>query len=95
LSVSTDFICWEEVPITAINSDLTTGMMGRKGVFVSAPAVDGSGNPMTLLGLSEVLEGGVFPPTAPWPRASFTGLFNSSVPVPTRFVPAPSSIFLP
>jgi hypothetical protein len=94
LSASTDFICWEEVPITAINADLTTQMMGRKGVFVSAPAADANGNLMTLLGLSEVLEGGVFPPTAPWPRASFTGLFNSSVPVPTKFVPAPSSIFL-
>jgi hypothetical protein len=49
----------------------------------------------TLLGLSEVLEGGVFPPTAAWPRASFTGLFNSSVPVPTRFLPTPSPNFLP
>jgi hypothetical protein len=96
LSASTDFICWEEVPITAINADLTTQMMGRKGVFVSAPALDNTtGTNVTLLGLSEVLEGGVFPPTAPWPRASFTGLFNSSVPVPTKFVPAPSSIFLP
>jgi hypothetical protein len=95
LSASTDFICWEEVPITAINADLTTQMMGRKGVFVSAPAANAAGAPMTLLGLSEVLEGGVFPPAAPWPRASFTGLFNSSVPVPTKFVPAPSSIFLP
>jgi len=94
LSASTDFICWEEVPINAINADLTTAMMGRKGVFVSAPAANAAGAPMTLLGLSEVLEGGVFPPAAPWPRASFTGLFNSSVPVPTKFVPAPSSIFL-
>jgi len=95
LSASTDFICWEEVPINAINADLTTAMMGRKGVFVSAPAMDANGNPMTLLGLSEVLEGGALPfPPNPWPRASFSGLFNSSVPVPTKFVPAPSSIFL-
>jgi len=55
---------------------------------------DASGN-VTLLGLAEFLEGGTFPPTAAWPRASFTGLFNSSVPVPTRFLPAPSSIFFP
>jgi hypothetical protein len=88
LSTSTEFICWEEVPITTINADLTAAMMGRKGVFVSAPATklaftpsDGVTGPVPLLGLSEVLEGGVFPPTAPWPRASFTGLFNSSVPV--------------
>jgi hypothetical protein len=95
LSTSTEFICWEEVPITAINADLTTANMGRKGVFGSAPAADNAGNPMTLLGLSEVLEGGVFPPVGPWPRASFTGLFNSSVGVPTRFVPTPSPNFLP
>jgi hypothetical protein len=102
LSASTDFICWEEVPITAISTDLTTAMMGRKGVFVSASAMkegifgisDATG-PVTLLGLSEVLEGGVFPPTAPWPRASFTGLFNSSVPVPTKFLPTPSPNLLP
>jgi hypothetical protein len=95
LSGSTDFICWEEVPITAINADLVTTQMGRKGVFVSAPAVDAKGNPVTLLGLSEVLEGGTFPPVAAWPRGSFTSLFNSSVPVPTKFVPTPSSNFLP
>jgi hypothetical protein len=94
LSTSTDFICWEEVPITAISTDLVTTQMGRKGVFVSAPAVDANGNLVTLLGLSEVLEGGFFPPIAAWPRASFTGLFNSSNPVPTRFVPTPSPNFL-
>jgi len=106
LSTSTDFICWEEVSLTAISTDLTTAEMGRKGVFVSAPAVkegifgisDATG-PVTLLGLSEVLEGGTFPsaPTSPgpWPRASFSGLFNSSVPVPTKFLPTPSPNFLP
>jgi hypothetical protein len=102
LSGSFDFICWAEVPITTINPDLTTGLMGRKGVFVSAPAtkvgingiMDETG-PTSLLGLSEVLEGGVFPPTAAWPRASFTGLFNPSVPVPTTFLPTKSPNFLP
>jgi hypothetical protein len=95
VSTSTDFICWEEVPITSISADLTTSVMGRKGVFVSAPAMDNAGTNVTLLGLSEVLEGGTFPPTSAWPRASFSGLFNSSVPVPTRFVPTPSPNFLP
>jgi hypothetical protein len=101
LSTSTEFICWEEVPITDISTDLTTTTMGRKGVFVSAPAVkvaitqSDSTGPVTLLGLSEVLEGGVFPPVAPWPRASFTGLFNSSKPVPTHFLPTPSPNLLP
>jgi len=102
LSTSTEFICWEEVPVTAINGALTTTLMGRKGVFVSAPATkvqifgitDESG-PTTLLGLSETFEGGVFPPTGPWPRASFSGLFNSSVPVATRFLPTQSPNFLP
>jgi hypothetical protein len=102
LSTSTEFICWEEVSITAISTDLTTAQMGRKGVFVSAPAtkvgifgISDDTGPTTLLGLSEVLEGGVFPPTAPWPRASFTGLFTSSVPASKKFLPTPSPNFLP
>jgi hypothetical protein len=101
LSTSTEFICWEEIPIDLISGSLTTVNMGRKGVFVSAPATkvgiqgitDATG-PTTLLGLSEVLEGGAFPPTASWSRASFTNLFNSSVGVPTHFLPTPSPNFL-
>jgi hypothetical protein len=101
LSTSTEFICWAEIPLTAISTDLTTTQMGRKGVFVSAPATkvgifgiqDDSGVPTTLLGLSEFLEGPN--PFSPWPRASFTGLFNSSVPVPTHFLPTASPNFLP
>jgi hypothetical protein len=102
LSTSTEFICWEEIPITSINPALTTTLMGRKGVFVSAPAtkvgifgITDETGPTTLLGLAETLEGGVFPPAAPWPRASFSNLFNSSVPVPTRFLPTRSPNFLP
>ena len=102
VSTSTEFICWEEIPITAIDQNLRTALMGRKGVFVSAPAtkvgifgITDETGPTTLLGLSEVLEGGVFPPIAPWPRASFSGLFNSSVPILTRFLPTPSPNFLP
>ena len=66
LSTSTEFICWEEVPITSINPDLTTTLMGRKGVFVSAPAtkvgifgISDDTGPTTLLGLSETQEDGV------------------------------------
>jgi len=98
LSTSTEFICWEEVAIEAINPDLTTTLMGRKGVFVSAPAtkvgifgVQDDTGPTTLLGLSEVREGSPAAPT----RAYFGNLFNSSRPVPTRFVPTPSPNFLP
>ena len=95
LSTSTEFICWEEIPITSINPDLTTTVMGRKGVFVSAPAtkvgifgISDETGPTTLLGLAETQEnyGG---------RVSFSNLFNSSVPVPTKFLPTPSPIFLP
>ena len=100
LSTFTEYICWEEVAIDAIDSNLTTRFMGREGVVVSDQAMkvdifgipDDSG-PTTLLGFSETLEGGTFPsaPTSPgpWPRASFSGLFNSSVPAPTHFLPAP------
>jgi hypothetical protein len=42
---------------------------------------DGVTGPVPLLGLAEVLEGALFPPVAPWARAAFTGLFNSSEPV--------------
>jgi len=98
LSTTTEFICWEEIPIDQIDPNLTAAFMGKEGVVVSAQAkkvqifgiTDESG-PTTLLGLSETLEGGTFPsaPTSPgpWPRASFSGLFNSSVPAPTRFLP--------
>jgi hypothetical protein len=99
LSTSTEFICWEEIPITSINPDLTTTVMGRKGVFVSAPAtkvaifgISDETGPTTLLGLAETLEG---PAAAPTARVSFSNLFNSSVPVPTRFLPTPSPNFLP
>jgi hypothetical protein len=100
ISTSTDFICWGEIPLNSSaligGADLTTTLMGRKGVFASTLAekvqiqgiTDESG-PTTLLGLAETLEGGVFPPVAPWPRAAFTGLFNSSIPRPTHFLPTP------
>jgi hypothetical protein len=97
LSTSTEFICWEEVTLNSINGDLVTQVLGREGVFASGQAVklavgnaDGAG-PVPLLGLAEVLEGGTFPPVAPWPRAAFTGLFNSSNPV----VGPPIPHFLP
>jgi hypothetical protein len=74
--------------------------MGREGVVVSDHAkkvgifgITDETGPTTLLGLSETLEGGTFPSAStspgPWPRGSFSGLFNSSVPAPTRFLPTP------
>jgi len=104
LSTSTEFICWEEISITNINGNLTAANMGRKGVFASAQAVkiaftpsDGVTGNVPLLGLSEVLEGGS--PAVPWARASFSGLFNSSVPVVgppvPHFTPTASPNLLP
>jgi hypothetical protein len=66
-----------------------------RGVFVSAPAtkvgifgVSDDTGPTTLLGLSGAVEnfGG---------RVFFSNLFNSSVPAPTHFLPAPPPNFLP
>jgi len=99
LSTATEFICWEEVALSDIYPELTTRLMGRKGVMVSAQAtkvqifgISDESGPASLLGLSETLEG---PATAPWPRASFGRLFNSSVPAPTHFLPTPLPILLP
>jgi hypothetical protein len=100
LSTTTAFICWEEIPIDMIDPNLTAAFMGSEGVVVSDQAkkvgifgITDETGPTTLLGLSETLEGGTFPsaPTSPgpWPRASFSGLFNSSVPAPTHFLPTP------
>ena len=98
VSTATEFICWEEIAVESINAQLTTTLMGRKGVFVSAPAtkvgifgVTDDTGPTSLLGLSEVREGSPAAPT----RAYFSNLFNSSRPVPTHFLPAPSPNFLP
>ena len=99
VSTATEFICWEEIAITQIDPNLTTALMGRKGVFVSAPAtkvgifgITDETGPTTLLGLAETLEGSAAAPSA-W--VSFSNLFNDSVAVPTRFLPTPSPNFLP
>jgi hypothetical protein len=98
ISTSTDFICWEEVPIDVIDPNLVSSEMGRKGVFASAPAekvgifgISDESGPVTLLGLSESREGPK--PTAPWARETIYTLSNDSVPVPTKFKPTPSPIF--
>jgi len=85
VSTSTEFICWGEVPISAINTGLfASGPATKVGIF----GVSDDTGPATLLGLSETVEnfGG---------RVSFSNLFNSSVPVPTHFLPTPSPNFLP
>jgi hypothetical protein len=96
LSTFWEFICWAEVRLTDIDANLNTTVMGRKGVFVSGPAekiqifgITDTSGPATLLGLFETTEG---PPASL--RAYYNNLFNDSEPVPTRFRPGPSPIFL-
>jgi hypothetical protein len=100
LSTSTEFICWEEIRFYDISLDLTTAVMGRKGVVVSDQAqkvqifgISDDAGPVTLLGLSESRESssGATVPA----RETIDTLFNSSVPVPTKFLPTPSPNFLP
>jgi len=96
LSTRTDFICWEEVPLTSIDANLTWSFMGRKGVFVSDAAekvgifgISDDTGPTTLLGLFETAEG------PGGPRHYYNNLFNDSNPVMTKFRPTPSPNFLP
>jgi hypothetical protein len=88
VSVSTDFICWEEVAVDAINGNLTTTLMGLEGVFAGA-AENAAGAAVTLLGLVKTFENGP-PLVAPvLSGATYDALSNDSVPVPTTFVPTP------
>ncbi len=92
LSTSLEFVCWAQLPLTAIDLNLTQAQMGtRKGVFRSSPAakfpfvgIADTAGPVTLLGLVETIEG---PAAAPVSRSYFTGVSNDSVPVPTFFLP--------
>ena len=91
LSTSTEFICWGERQLSNdIDPNLTGALMGsRKGVFIAGPAekvpifgINDDAGPATLLGLVETLEG----PTLTERQYTY-GVFNDSVPVPTRFRP--------
>jgi len=63
VSDTTDYICWEEVPVSSIDPSLTRDFMSRKGLFYSVDAVkvpefgiaDGTG-PVTQLGLIDTVE---------------------------------------
>jgi hypothetical protein len=96
VSTFVEFICWDEVRLVDIDANLVTSQMGRKGVFVSGPAakeqifgITDTSGPATLLGLFETTEG---PPANL--RTYYNNLFNDSNPVPTRFRPGTSPIFL-
>jgi hypothetical protein len=92
LSTSTAFICWEEVRITSINSNLTEAFMGRKGLVESAGAfkipiagIADNAGPVTLLGIVETNEFNV--PHDSVVRGYMYSLYNDSTPVPTAFRP--------
>ena len=92
LSTSLEFVCWQQLPLTGIDPNLTQTQMGtRKGVFRSSPAtkfpfagISDITGPVTLLGLVETLEG---PAAAPSSRSYFSAVYNDSVPVRTFFLP--------
>ena len=92
LSTTTAFICWEEVKIVNINSNLTEAFMGRKGLVESGGAfkipiagiLDNAG-PVTLLGLVETIEFNI--PHDNVVRGYMYSLYNDSTPVPTAFRP--------
>jgi hypothetical protein len=101
-STATEFICWEEVPLSGpippgLDASLTFAAQGvRKGVVNSGYAfktpfngVFDQAGPVTLLGLVETFEG---PVAAGDNGAAATGsyitpMYNNSVPVRTTFVP--------
>jgi hypothetical protein len=57
LSESTNFTCWVETPLSAIDTSLTRDFLSRKGFFVSVDATDSStGEPVTMLGLIDTQE---------------------------------------
>lgn len=91
LSTFTEFVCWQEVRVDALNRNLITSLLGRKGQFYSGQAqkfpwagISDVVGPVTLLGLAEAMEG---PTPGSNARNYFTPVFNDSVPIPTVFFP--------
>jgi hypothetical protein len=91
VSTSTFFTCWTEVPLAAIDPNLTETFMGRKGLVQSVVAekfpilgVADNAGPVTLLGLIETNE---FSLAGPVTRGYIYSMYNDSTPVPTSFVP--------
>jgi hypothetical protein len=94
LSTFTSFICWAEVPLAAIDPNLTETFMGRKGLVQSTEAekvpilgIADVAGPVTLLGLIDTNEFSLAAPLGPATRGYFYSMYNDSRPVPTSFVP--------
>ena len=99
-STATEFICWEEVPLSGViglDASLTRAAQGvRKGLVNSSNAIKTPFNgvfdkagPVTLLGLVDTLEGPALADGDSTTAArSYTfPVYNNSVPIPTTFVP--------
>jgi len=85
-SADGSFYCWFSQPLFQIDSNLTTGFMGTKGLVVGsafhlAPAGD---PPVTLLGVIDTQE---YDLTENIAREYYSELSNDSVGVPTIFSP--------
>jgi hypothetical protein len=83
LSTFTEFVCWAEQRIdVAIDPNLTTNVMGRKGTFESGTAgkvgwqgISDRTGAVSLLGLVETIEG---PTPGSAVRASISSVLNAS-----------------
>jgi len=95
-SAHTNFVCWEEIPVTSIDNTLTSTLFGNKGLVQSAGAqkqgvlgISDNTGPVTLLGILETVD-----LTAS--QASYSNfLYNDSNPVPTTFSPNDSTSVTP
>jgi hypothetical protein len=97
LSSFWEFVCWDQVQLSTIDSNLTQAFMGtRKGIVLAGPATkieNGAPNddtgPVTLIGLVETVEG-----TAAngfQERKYNFNMQNDSFPVDTTFFPRPET----
>jgi hypothetical protein len=95
LSTSTAFVCWNEIPLNAIDPNLVETFMGRKGLVQSTEAekvaifgIDDKTGPVTLIALIDTKEFTLLPSGAPTQtRGYIYSTYNDSRPVPTSFVP--------
>ena len=92
-STATEFICWQEVEISALDASLTQSAQGtRKGLVVSGQAIKApffgifdTAGPATLLGLVDTIEGPTLDSITA--RSYISPTYNTSVPIGTIFVP--------
>jgi hypothetical protein len=91
-SEHTNFVCWEEVPVTSIDNTLISTLFGNKGLVQSTRAekqgllgISDDTGPVTLVGILETVDN----TAAQASSAAF--LFDDSNPVPTTFYPNDST----